>query len=1082
MSCSTRGRTLALLLNCANCAICVLAVLLSRGDKVQTEAQAGPLYRVEGSKLSISCSVSGLPPLIGGRNDFEFRVKKPSNPTLDLNIISTNSEDFSYALYGGRVRSGEIAVRYVDPNSVVFEIRHLQKTDEGEYECTVVNTKGNYYGTYSAMTTVNVIDNSLSVSSSAPASLAQTEGDGLELSCDVSSNTIQHTHLSLGWFLRGNAENLISRPLLSLDRDFVLIPGPDFEGRYKAELIRLDKIGAVTYRLKMSHLKLSDQGTLYCEAQEWIQDPDRTWIAIATKKATETNLTVQAKEVLSDSASVAVAVSIPHSSLQEGQRLSMSCAVDSQNLKQTFFSVAWLRGGVELARVGPTGVLSVGPDYSEREREGELRAARTGHGDYSLILQPVRTSDQGEFVCRAWPEERSSTGDFVQGAAQDSKAHTVTIAAIESGLSVEMPTSVRVNEGDKLELACRVSGFTGQLSVTWQRKSASPSAPFSSLVSINMDGVMAKAEGSVDVRVKALRPATGLFTLELEEATQAAAGFYQCVVSEWKSTNNKASSKEATANVIVAPLESFANVILMNRNNRATEGQEVELICRVKRLKLPRTLTLSVRRGSTTPNNILTLYSNGAISWFGDHQRYHLKIDNKIEQNEMWYHLIINSASKKEAGNYQCSVSVVLEKAPRKLFSSELAVSVESPASDLALTLAPSIRANINADIEIKCSVSSNRLALSRYAVTWLLKQPTENKTIVRSDQDAFVTFGSDVELNLRQRLSVSRTEGPNFVLTIRNSRSSDKGLYICEVVQWQQDPSQEWHQFPPVSRTTQLTVIEPSSDLRLNTTTPVLKVKEGEDVELECKLISAGDSPSIFYKVIWLYSEHSRSINNVPLVELDQTGILTYPLDQAVPGRQERLQLLRPTQSSFDLGIHTVHEEDSGTYVCHVEQYQLDRDGQWQQMASNKTNPMRLIVKVTESNLFIENIEAEFNISTMESLTVPCNISAQSSPLSEFQITWFWQKDTDTNPRPLFTAYRNSTFHYWSAKSHEQLRFGHPLPNQFSLSITRPSPADSGVYFCEVEEWVPSLSSGWRKLEVRRSGNLTANVNTEGE
>uniref|UniRef100_A0A3B4A560 Ig-like domain-containing protein n=1 Tax=Periophthalmus magnuspinnatus TaxID=409849 RepID=A0A3B4A560_9GOBI len=873
-----------------------------------------------------SCNVSGLPPLPDGRNDFEFRVKKPANPNSELNIISSESENFPYSVYRGRVRSGDISVKHVNPNSVVFTILSLQKADEGEYECSVINTRASFYGTYTAMTTVKVIDNSLSISSSAPASLAQTEGDSLELTCEASSNTIQHTHLSFGFFLRGNGENAI-HPVISMDRDFVLIPGQDFAERYKAGLIRLDKIGEVTYRLKMSHLKLSDQGAVYCEAKEWIQDPDQTWYSIATKTATET-------KVLLDSASLLVTVAVPQSTLQEGQRLSVSCAVESQNLKQKFFSLAWLRGGVELARVGPTGVLTVGPDYSSREREGELRAARIGDRDYSLILQPVRTSDQGEFVCRAWPEERTSIGDFIQGAAQDSKPHTVTISATESGLSVEMLNSVRVNEGGTLELSCRVSGVTGHLSVTWQRKSNSPSASFSSLVSLNRDGIMAKAEGSVDVRVKALRPASDLFTLELEEATQAAAGFYQCVVSEWKTTNNKASSLEATSEVVVTPL------VCMETDIR------VELICRIKRLKLPRTLIWSVRRGSTTPDSILTLYSNGAISWSGDQQQYQLKIENKNQQDEMWYHLIISSASKKDAGNYKCSVSVVLDKAPRKLHSSELAVSVDSPVSDLTLTSTPSIKANINADVELKCSVSSNNPVLSRYAVTWLLLDIINttggHKMIVNSDQDAIVTFGPDVEVNQRQRLSVSRAKGPEFVLSIRNTRSSDKGVYSCEVVQWQQDPSGEWHQLPPVSKSTQLTVTEP------------------------------------------------------------------------------------------------------------------------------------------ESNLFIQNSNTEFNISTSQSLTVPCNIIKQSSPLSQFQITWFWQKDSNTERRPLFTAYRNSTLQYWFGKSDEQLRFGHPLPNHFSVTIVMPSPADSGVYFCEVEEWAPSLSNGWRQVAVRRSGYLTASVYAE--
>lgn len=139
-----------------------------------------------------------------------------------------------------------------------------------------------------------MIDNSLSVSSPASTSLSYNEGDVLTLTCQASSNTVQHTHLSLAWYLHkdGGAD---AQPIISLDRDLTLSPGQGFEGRYQAGLIRLDKLGEATYRLKMSQLELSDQGRIYCQAQEWIQDPDRSWYSIAQKNAEETTLNVKAR-------------------------------------------------------------------------------------------------------------------------------------------------------------------------------------------------------------------------------------------------------------------------------------------------------------------------------------------------------------------------------------------------------------------------------------------------------------------------------------------------------------------------------------------------------------------------------------------------------------------------------------------------------------------------------------------------------------------------------------------------------------------------------------------------------------------
>nr|XP_046260656.1 immunoglobulin superfamily member 3-like [Scatophagus argus] len=933
MSCSRRSSWRASLFFC-------LGLFLHSGEaKVHTEASTGPLYRVVGSLLSITCNVSGFASE-STRKEFEFRVMKPALPTTPINVISTKDDMFSYAMYSGRVRSREVTVTHTSPNSVVFEIQHLRKSDEGEFHCTVINPVATYHGTYDAETTVKVIDNSLSVSSPTSTSLSYNEGDALTLTCQASSNTVQHTHLSLAWYLHKNGEDN-AQPIISLNSDFTLSPGRGFEGRYQAGLIRLDKIGETTYKLKIAQLELSDRGRIYCQAQEWIQDPDRSWYSIAQKDTEEITLDVKAREVVSDTSSLAVKISAQPTTLQEGQELSLSCSIATQNLKERFFSVAWLRGSAELARIGPTGILSVGPEYSVRAKEGELRAARIGDRDYRLILQPVRTEDQGEYICRAWLQDRGQDGAFTEGAAQDSSSQQVSISATESGLSLEMPGAVSVNEGDSLKLTCKVHGVKGQLSVAWQRK-ARPTLTdmFTDVISLSQEGVMETAGEFVSRKVKAMRPEADTFTLELDEVTPSDSGVYQCAVSEWK-ISSKTNSQSRTATVTVAPADSFVRVNLISRNNMVTVGENVELMCRVRGAHVPITVTWSLQRDASTLDNILTLYSDGSISWSGDQHRYQLKVENKGK--EVIHYLLINGASHRERGTYQCSVSVFLENVHKKLPPSNLlAVNVQNPVSKLILTSTPVLTSNANADIEIKCSVISEPSASSRYAVTWLLQQEAVKKTIVSSDHDALVTFGDQVELSHRQRISMKRVKGPSFELTIRQVRLSDKGLYICEVVEWLQDPRGDWYHLSPVSKTTNITVTEP------------------------------------------------------------------------------------------------------------------------------------------ETQLSIAQQEVELNVSTSEDFTIPCQITKQSSNESEFQVMWFWHKDTADSKHPIFTVYRNSTLQAFETE--DKLRFSHPLPNQFSLTLLRTSPGDSGLYFCEVEEWLPALPYGWRKTAAVKSGYLTVNVYAEGE
>ncbi|XP_026151200.1 immunoglobulin superfamily member 3-like isoform X2 [Mastacembelus armatus] len=1053
-----------------------LGLLMHCGEaSVLTEIQAGPLYRVVNTPLFISCNVSGFANS-NMEKEFEFRIRKPKNPTSEINIISTQSQGFTYSIYQGRVRSNTITLKHVSPNSVLFEIQSLQKNDEGEYDCSVVNLEALYNGIYSVSTTVKVIDNSLTVSSSASTLLSYNEGDALTLTCQASSNTIQHTHLSFAWYLHKDGKD-DAQVIISLDREFTLVPGPGFEERYQAGHIRLDKMGEATYRLKMAQLQLSDQGRIYCQAQEWIQDPDGSWYSLIKMDAEENVVNVKAR-VVPDMSSLVVKISAQQTTLQEGQELSLSCNVDTQNLEERFFSIAWLRGRDELARIGPTGILSVGPEYSVREKEGELRAARIGDVEYRLILRPVRTGDQGEYVCKAWPQDRGSDGVFTQGAATDSSSLLVSISASVSGLSVEIQGTATVNEGDRLKLTCNVHGFNGQLSVTWQHKSTSPStALFTSIITLSQEGVMEKDGALMNRKVRALRPTADSFTLEFDEVRPSDSGAYQCTVSEWKGSS-KTNSQSQTTTVTVKPVDSFVKVNLISRNNRVTIGENVELMCRVRGPRLPMTVTWSLQRDALSIDNIMTLYFDGAISWSGDQHRYQLKVEN--QQSQVIHSLLINSASHREAGNYQCRVSVVLQNEHKKLPpSNQLAVLVLNPVSKLRLSSPTTLTRSVSTDIEMKCSVVSEPSLSSRYAVNWLFQQQTEKKLIVSSDLDALVTFGPQVELEQKRRISMRRTRGPSFEMTIQQARISDNGSYTCEVVEWRQDPGGHWYSLSPVSTTTVLTLTEPANDLHLDAKQQHLTTMEGGEVELKCNIISGASSPSLFYKVIWLYTGHDSSAMNVSLLELDHTGLLRYPENQVVRGLQGRLRLSRPTQSSFYLGIQRACEGDSGTYQCLVEQYQLDYEGHWQQKSSNTAGPITLIVNVAEKNLSVERNEVELNVSG--DFIIPCQITRQSSSESEFQVTWFWQEKTGTKQRPIFTVYRNSTLQDRFGEG-AQLKFGHPLSSHFTLTVLKPDPKNSGLYYCEVEEWLPSLSHGWRKVAVEKSGYLTVNVITEGK
>ena len=130
-----------------------------------------------------------------------------------------------------------------------------------------------------------------------------------------------------------------------------------------------------------------------------------------------------------DADSFAAHIKVTNADLKEGEPVEVLCQLEAQNLPKLFFSVAWFKGEEELARLGPLGVLTIGPGYKGRATEGELRAVKTTEKDYTLTLRPVRAEDQGEYQCRVWQEQRGDSGGFTQGQSKRSSTQQVTITA-----------------------------------------------------------------------------------------------------------------------------------------------------------------------------------------------------------------------------------------------------------------------------------------------------------------------------------------------------------------------------------------------------------------------------------------------------------------------------------------------------------------------------------------------------------------------------------------------------------------------------------------------------------------------------
>ncbi|KAL4655782.1 immunoglobulin superfamily member 8 [Arapaima gigas] len=478
---------------------CVLQYVMSREVTLPT----GPMYRVTGFPLSLPCSVSGYE---GSRTqDFEWYLYREDSGGRQIGVISTRDRGFSYAPYQPRVRSGEVRVERDSGDQARLVIQRLRPEDQGRYECYTPSTDSRYQGNYSASVSVKVIPDTLQISHSHSLSTQPlTEGAELQLTCEAAIQSKQHTHLSVTFGVRGGNVPLSGtsgqghnlREIIFIGRDLGVAPGRggDYEQRYQDGEISLEKRKGKAagdrdlYVMKMAAVAPADSGAYFCEAAQWIMDPNGAWERIAQRTMELGNLTVQP---LADTVTVTTTpwgeVTLP-----VGSPLSLTCVVQGVGVwNRSALLVQWMKRGaasgeegpgvgaeVEVAQHGPDGVVSWGDDASRR---GGGSMEKEAEGKYSLRLFSAHPSDSGVYRCAV---------SVFAGRSNPGPSSPATVTQRSDGVSVTLKTKeVRVSavaelargpllkRGDTVTLLCNVSVATtgsSQVEIKWWQKRDEP--------------------------------------------------------------------------------------------------------------------------------------------------------------------------------------------------------------------------------------------------------------------------------------------------------------------------------------------------------------------------------------------------------------------------------------------------------------------------------------------------------------------------------------------------------------------------------------------------------------------------------
>uniref|UniRef100_A0A4W4H5Z5 Immunoglobulin superfamily member 3 n=1 Tax=Electrophorus electricus TaxID=8005 RepID=A0A4W4H5Z5_ELEEL len=925
--------------------------------------QPGPLVRTEGSHVTVWCNVSGYRE--GVEQDFEWSMYLHTAPDREIRIASTAQQNYAYAVYAQRVNSKEIYVERLGRDSALLHITKLQATDQGMFECYTPNTDGQYLGTYSARTNLTVIPDTLTVTSSAQ-SLSKVEGEALQLSCEVTHQTTQHTHLAVGWYLRPPEDpSTQPRDLVTLSREFVLRPGGPYRQRLASGDLRLDKTSSSTYRFTIYRLQPGDQGQLYCEASEWIQDPDRSWYAMTRKQSDKTTVKVQPTD-----RDFSIQVTTDRRAYTAGEPLELRCSIDAQNVAERYFSVSWVFSSSPVAVVGPSAVPVIGANYVEREAAGLLAVRKESTSVHLLRLQRLQPDDTGKYICRVTEREKTPTGEFIDRSKR-SRNVQITVSPLSSNVSVSLSTdSSEVMEGERVLLICSVSSTLGALSILWQWTNRDGTGVAVDIASVDRDGTAhpgpAYLERHSYGHVHMERVRSDAFTLALRDAFPADEGQYRCSATSWLQGGGAPDGSwqpigegSATRVITVKSVESSFFVSASSRTPSVTFGDSFDLQCLVKARpspSVPASVTWRFQPaegGGGEPRDVVTVTHEGTLRWGESALGAGARTSVERTANTTNFRLSVGGAGRRQAGTYQCSAALHRRnydgtwRTVANRTSNLLGISVVQPVSKLRVHKSnQSLQFLENSRVRVNCSVTSQTSSEAQHAVLWYARKgeaAEPDELLLKIERGGAFEYGAYAEEErLRSRVQSERLLPRVYGLTLHRTEASDSGTYYCLVEEWLMDPDGVWYRLArDSSGFTHVVVRQPAARLQVEETESNITVPESSSIRLGCG-IPAQSSKDSRFSVSWYVSRAGAED------EAEQECVFSIghdavfgngdcsPAEEAGP--ESRLQFERTTSDVYGLTIQRARLGDAGRYYCRVEEWLLNPRSDWYRLATNNS------------------------------------------------------------------------------------------------------------------------------------------------
>ncbi|XP_041276826.1 immunoglobulin superfamily member 3 isoform X2 [Onychostruthus taczanowskii] len=942
----------------------------------QVTVQQGPLYRTEGSHVTLWCKVSGYQG--PAEQNFQWSIYLPSAPEREVQIVSTVDPSFPYAIYTQRVRGRGIFVERLQGDAVLLHITELQERDAGQYECHTPNTDERYFGSYSAKMNLVVIPDSLRVTA-IPQTLNKVEHDSLELKCEVSKSTAQHSHVSIAWYRQRGSEAPVE--IISLSRDFVLRAGSAYAQRQATGDVRLDKVGETTSKLTIYNLHPSDQGEFYCEAAEWIQDPDDSWYAMTRKRSQGAIVNVQATDK-----EFSVRLETEKRMYIVGEPVEFRCILEAQNVPDRYFSISWAFNSSLIASLGPNAVPVLNNEFAQREALGQLKVAKESDNVFVLKIYRLRLEDSGKYNCRVTEREKTVTGDFIDKESKRPKNIPITVMPLKAGFAVTaISRTPGVTYNESFDLQCIIKPHYPSwvpVSVTWRFQPAG-STEFHDLVTFTRDGGVQWGDRAAAFRTRtAIEKAesSNNVRLSISRASDTEAGKYQCVAELWRKNYNSSWTRLAdrTSNLLEIRVLRPVTKLQVSKSKRSitlVENRPIPLNCSVKCQTSPDShfaVLWYVHKPSDADGKLILKTTHSSAFEYGTYaEEEGLRGRLQFERSASGglFSLTVQRAEVRDSGSYYCHVEEWLLSPNHAWYklaeevSGRTEVTVKQPDNRLQVNQTHrNITVLENEWVTLECLVKNRTSPSSQLSVEWSVWRPgrAEKEVVAWLSRQSTLHYGERAALgDLRSRLHLESPAPGLFLLSIQNSTVRDSGAYGCRVEEWLLDPSERWYKrAEDLSGLITLTVKQPDPTLQVDTATANLTVQEKESFPLDCSILSRS-SPESHFAVTW-YSLRAKEAGDHAEEgeeeEEEREAVLSVGPDAIFSpeaGRWEgRLRFQRLSAVLFRLTVLQAGGADTGNYSCRVEEWLADPNGVWYRLAEEESGMVAVHVQDAGSTL----------------------------------------------------------------------------------------------------------------------------------